>query len=96
MGLSSLQNVFNMVLAGETVSILFPTKKHYDSCRVSLLRKFKNHKKIYDSLGADSPYDGQFIQCAFDKDLVRGRFQLAGNDARKNTPLAAQFQVEEL
>lgn len=96
MGLSDLQNVFNMILDGEVVSLLFATKKQYDSCRVNLLRKFKNHKKIFDDLGADSPYADKYIQCTFDKDAVRGRFQLAEETQRKNVPNVTRFQIEQL
>jgi len=95
-GLTNLQNVFNQVIAGETLTISFATKASYDSCRASLLRKFRNHKSLFDSLGADNPYEHQFIQCTFDKELVRGKFQLVGIDQRTNTPNSKLFHVEQL
>jgi len=94
--ISNLQNVFNKILAEEVVFLSFTTKKDYDSCRVNLLRKFKNHKKLYESLGADNPYQDRFIQCSFDKEFVRGKFQLAEEADRRNVPNAVRFQVEEL
>jgi hypothetical protein len=96
MVISNLQNVFNKITAGEEVYLLFATKKSYDSVRVNLLRKFRNLKELYESLGADSPYDGKFLQCSFEKDTVRGRFVIADGEKRKNIPASEKFQVLDL
>lgn len=96
MSLSSLQNIFNKVLAEEKVFILFRDKKQYDATRIALLRKWRTHKAMLDSLGAANPYEGKFLQCSFEKEQVRGKFMLAEDDKRKNVPVRERYNIQEL
>lgn len=96
MATSSLQVVFNRIIAGEVVTVLFYDEKAYNSARVSLLRKFRNLKDLYDSIGADHPYTGKYLQCSIDRKELLGKFMIADESERKNTPNSLKFQVQEL
>lgn len=90
-----LQQVFNQILAGESVVLLFPEKKHYDSARASLLRKFKEYRKMIGGLGVADPYEGQYLQARFDSEEVKGTFKLADESEKTNNP-GKQYLVEDL
>lgn len=79
-----LQGIFNSVLAGDTVSVLFKDKQAYDSFRTSILRKYREYKRLLDKLGADDPYEGKYLQARFDREEVKGEFKLASDGDKQN------------
>lgn len=93
---TSLQVVFNRVMEGEEVVVLLASESAFNSARVALLRKFRKMKELYDELGADNPYADKFLKCSLDKQEMKGRFQLASLEARKNVPRAEKYIVQDL
>lgn len=92
---ADIQKVFNAVISGETVKLLFFDKKSYDSFRVSLLRKFRNYRNFVESLGGSRPLADNYIKCSFDGTTGTGTYSLGTESERKNIP-SKVYQVEEL
>jgi hypothetical protein len=80
--LASLQGIFNLVAAGDTVELAFGSKKEYDSMRVMLLRKFANHKKLLEDLGGDFA-QGKYLACAWNRETLSGSFSICAEQERK-------------
>lgn len=93
--LSSLQNIFNKLLAREKVHALFFSRREYDSARTSIIRKFRTHKESFDKIGIDNPYAGFYIKCEFDAVKVSGTFYLEEERRRSGLP-GKSYNLTEL
>jgi len=81
-----LQRVFNRVLLGDPIKILFFDRKAFESCRVALTRKFTAYKLQLDSIGVGESVEGKYIKAQFSKADVTGTFSLAETAAKPNRP----------
>jgi hypothetical protein len=93
--MANLQQIFNKILIGEKLCASFSDKREFDAARTSLLRKFRDHKNALDKIGADNPYEGQYLRCVFSKATTSGTFFL--EDERRKVGLAGKvYSVTEL
>lgn len=82
----NVNGLYNEVLEGSVVKLLFANKTEFESVRVTFLRKFKRYKALLESLGGPNFLDGKFMRCSFNGAECSGTFSLEAEEKRKNLP----------
>lgn len=59
---TSLQSIYNSIMAGKTVEIACYAKTDGDSLIRMLRRKLRHARKCYADLGMSDPYEGKYMQ----------------------------------
>ena len=77
-----LQELFNALLAGKTITVDHFSKRDYDSLVVSVRRKFRLYCKLFEDLGTPNPYEGQYVKITWNPDTSQGTYQLATQEQR--------------
>jgi len=78
-----LQELFNALLAGKTITVDHFSKRDYDSLVVSVRRKFRLYCKLFEDLGTPNPYEGQYVKITWNPDTSQGTYQLAPQEQRQ-------------
>lgn len=77
----TLSDLFNQLLAGDTVSVVI-TQRQYNSLRVALLRKFKLYADQCAGMGIEE-FSEQYVSCKFNSVQTVGTFKLAYTDTKQ-------------
>lgn len=81
---STTQDIFNRILSGEQVQVLFVSHSEYHSLRCGLLKKFRKYNQTLESIGADGLKDHKFLKASWNSTEVSGTFSLEDVAARTN------------
>lgn len=87
----TLQELFNQIHAGETVSVQLDLTA-YHTLRVALLKKNSKQAKLMDAIGAPGANDF-YIQCSYAKDTQQATFKLASIEEKKRLPKQYKCQL---
>lgn len=84
--MAGLQDVFNHLLLGKEIKLIFNSKQEYDSLRTSLIRKLRKASEGMESIGDFNPYREQFVKSSYSAETGEAVFQLAHKEqkARKS------------
>ena len=91
--MSTLNDIFSELLCMETITVSDLPPPSYNSLRSSLLRKFKKHSTLSESLGLQD-YDGLYLSCAYNEAAQAATFKLQEVTARKRKRI--EYNVTKL
>lgn len=90
----TLSGIYDRVLLREPVKLEGISEREYGNLRTSLLRKFRKSKQEFESCGLPWPYDGEFIECRFQKVQSTAEFKLSPEAQRRTR--TAMFKLKDL
>ncbi len=90
----TLAGVYDQLLLREPVILQDISERDYNNLRTSLLRKFRKSKQEFESCGLPWPYDGEFIECRFQKAQSTAEFKLSPLDSRRTR--SRTFKLSEI
>lgn len=90
----TLAGVYDQLLLREPVILQDISERDYNNLRTSLLRKFRKSKQEFESCGLPWPYDGEFIECRFQKMQSTAEFRLSPEAQRRTRTM--MFKLKDL
>jgi len=79
----SLQDIFNELMLGASVTVQHFDKADYDSTVVCVRRKFRNFVKLMDDIGGEHGYMNHYVQITFDRDKCEGTYKIEEIEKRQ-------------
>ena len=90
----TLAGVYDQLLLREPVVLQEISEREFNNLRTSLLRKFRKSKEEFDACGLPWPYDGEFIECRYQKVQSTAEFKLSPLDSRRTR--SRTFKLSEI